>query len=100
MIPKLRLLACLGLLTSCMPNLRAAVDMRIVPARGTPGDASVIIDEELIGPLFWVAANNIRLPVGEHRITVQKEGYFPWDRMVSADREPIRLEVVLEPVPD
>ncbi len=93
MIPKLRALACLLLVTSCLPNLRAAVDMRIVPARGTPGDASVIIDEELIGPLFWVAANNIRLPVGEHRITVQKEGYFPWDRMISADREPIRLEV-------
>jgi hypothetical protein len=94
------ILACLVLATSCMPNLRAAVDMRIVRGPGTPGDASVIIDEELIGPLYWVTANRIRLPVGEHRVTVQREGYFPWDHIVKADREPIRLEISLEPVPD
>ncbi len=100
MNPKLRVLACLALLGGCMPNLRAAVDMRIVPARNTPRDASVIIDEEYIGPLYWVAANNIRLPEGEHRITVERDGFFPWDHIVKADRDAIRLEVTLEPVPD
>ncbi len=100
MNPKLRVLAFLALIGGCMPGLRAAVDMRIVPGPRTPRDASVIIDEELIGPLYWVAANRIRLPEGEHRITVQREGYFPWDHIVKADREPIRLTVTLEPVPD
>ena len=35
-----------------------------------PRDASVSIDEEYIGPLGIVAARGVRLPVGEHRITV------------------------------
>jgi hypothetical protein len=88
------------LLSGCGPGLRAAVDMRVVPSRGTPRDAAVIIDEEYIGPMYWVSANNIRLPEGEHRITVQKDGYFPWDHVVVANREPIRLDVALEPIPD
>ena len=47
-----------------------------------------------------VAARGVRLPVGEHRITVQKEGYFPWDKLVVADRQPIVLDVTLVAVPD
>jgi hypothetical protein len=38
--------------------------------------------------------------VGQHRITVEKEGYFPWDKLVEADRQPIHLEVELVPIPD
>lgn len=79
---------------------RAAVSMRMSRTPETPRDASVFIDEEYIGPLGFVARRGVRLPVGEHRITVQKEGYFPWDRLVVSDREPIQLWVELEPVPD
>lgn len=79
---------------------RAAVSLRFVRDKRTPRDAGVWIDEEFIGPLSYVAAYGVRLPVGEHRITVQRQGYFPWDRIVVADREPIQLEVVLEPIPD
>jgi hypothetical protein len=60
----------------------------------------VFIDEEYIGPLFYVAARGVRLPVGEHRITVQKSGYFPWDARVEADRRDIRLKVDMPPIPD
>jgi len=79
---------------------RAAVSMTLRVAKPAPRDASVIIDEEYIGPLWMVAARGVRLPVGEHRITVQKEGYFPWDKLVVADRQPIVLDVSLVAVPD
>ena len=89
----------LSALTGC-DNVRAAVTLKLVKAKEVPRDASVSIDEEYIGPLGIVAARGVRLPVGEHRITVEKDGYFPWDRLVVADREPIQLDVVLVRVPD
>ncbi|MBN1607970.1 MAG: PEGA domain-containing protein [Polyangiaceae bacterium] len=69
-------------------------------AQGTPSDASVYIDEQYIGPLYYVAARGVRMPIGEHRITVTREGYFDWDTIVVADRDPIALNVALVPVPD
>lgn len=81
-------------------GLRSAVTLTMQPARGTPPDASVIIDEQFVGFLGYVAARGIRLPEGEHRITVEREGYFPWDRIVESDRKPIALEVELIPIPD
>jgi hypothetical protein len=81
-------------------SLRAAVSFSIDGAKGTPSDASVYIDEQYIGPLYYVAARGVRLPVGEHRITVTREGYFEWDTLVVADRDPISLNVELVPVPD
>ncbi len=86
---------------SCAQNIgQAAVTMRLRAPRRTPRDASVIIDEEYIGPLWYVAARGVRLPVGEHRISVEKEGYFPWDRLVVSDRRPLELDVSLERIPD
>src|SRR5688500_1260011 len=88
-------------LAACRPNVgRAAVSLRVNRNPRTPRDAGVWIDEEFIGPLTYVAAYGVRLPVGQHRITIQKSGYLPWDRLVVADREPITLDVVLEPIPD
>jgi len=81
-------------------SVRAAVSFSIAGAKGTPSDASVYIDEQYIGPLYYVAARGVRLPVGEHRITVTREGYFDWDAVVVADRDPIALNVKLVPVPD
>lgn len=79
---------------------RAAVSLSLERRAKSPADASVYIDEEYVGPLGYVAARGVRLPVGEHRITVTRDGFFPWDRLVEADREPIRLNVELTPVPD
>jgi hypothetical protein len=87
-------------LGGCQPNVRAAVSLSLRKSAKSPRDASVYIDEEYVGPLGYVAARGVRLPVGQHRITVVKEGYFPWDRLVEADRQPIALEVELVPVPD
>jgi hypothetical protein len=102
---RLALCAALGAMTphlaGCGPARgRAAVSLKVSRAADTPRDASVTIDEEYIGPLYYVAAHGVRLPVGQHRITVEKEGYFPWDKLVEADRQPIHLEVELVPIPD
>lgn len=87
--------------TGCgIGSARAAVTMRMSRTRETPRDASVYIDEEYVGPLGYVARRGVRLPVGEHRISVVKEGYFPWDQLVTADREAVRLRVELVPIPD
>lgn len=88
-------------LPACQSSVgRAAVSLKLKISEKSPGDASVFIDEEYVGPLGYVAARGVRLPVGEHRITVQKDGYFPWDELVTADRQPIFLSVELVPVPD
>jgi hypothetical protein len=90
----------LGACPGCGPQPKAAVSLSLTYAKRAPADASVSIDEQYIGPLGYVAAHGVRLPEGEHRISVTKAGYFPWDRLVNAGRDPIKLDVQLEPVPD
>jgi hypothetical protein len=82
------------------PAGQAAVSMRVKRTASTPKDASVYIDEEYIAPLYVVQSHGVRLPIGEHRITVQKEGYFPYDELVKANRKDIFLDIELTPVPD
>jgi hypothetical protein len=79
---------------------RAAVSLSLARAADTPRDASVYIDEQFVGFLGVVAARGVRLPEGEHRISVEKVGYFPWDRLVVSDRKPISLNVTLRKIPD
>ena len=90
----------LGACPGCGPQPKAAVSLSFSVAKQAPADASVSIDEQYIGPLGYVAAHGVRLPEGEHRISVTKAGFFPWDRLVSAGREPIKLDVALDPIPD
>lgn len=79
---------------------RAAVSLSLARAADTPRDASVYIDEQFVGFLGVVAARGVRLPEGEHRISVEKVGYFPWDRLVVSDRQPIKLAVTLRKIPE
>jgi hypothetical protein len=69
---------------------------------GAPGDASVTIDERYLGALAYVAKHGVALPPGKHRITVEKSGFFPWDRLVEAHEGdlPIHLDVALVKIPD
>lgn len=85
--------------TGCQVH-RAAVRLSMERAAQTPRDASVYIDEQFVGFLGVVAARGVRLPEGEHRITVEKVGYFPWDRLVVSDRRPIHLKVELRRIPE
>jgi hypothetical protein len=89
-------------LASCQPAAvpqKPTVSLRM---QGTPPDATVIIDEEVLGSLDLVAAHGVALPPGVHHVTVKASGYFPWDREVKAElgQGPIRLDVALMPVPD
>jgi hypothetical protein len=70
--------------------------------KGNVPSASVTIDDQSIGPLGYVAAHGVALPPGRHRITVEKEGYFPWDRLVEVKEgdPPVHLDVALVPIPD
>jgi hypothetical protein len=101
-IAPLALAAAVGLSASaCVQQPRAAVSLRVVRRAKTPRDASVTIDEQYVGPLGWVAARGVRLPLGEHRITVERDGYFAYDAtVVATGSAPIRLDVELVPVPD
>lgn len=90
----------LGACPGCGPQPRAAISLSMAYAKQTPADASVTIDEQYIGPLGYVSAHGVRLPEGQHRISVTKTGYFPWDRLVTAGMQPIKLDVALEPIPD
>jgi hypothetical protein len=89
--------ACPGCATQ---GLRPAVSLKVDYAKKTPPDASVTIDEQYIGPLGYVAAHGVRIPLGEHRVSVTKAGYFPWDRLITASDAPLHLDVALEPIPD
>jgi hypothetical protein len=68
--------------------------------KGAPIDASVTIDDQYIGFFGYVAKHGVAMPRGKHRITVEKTGFFPWDRVVLAGDEPVSLDVVLTPIPD
>jgi hypothetical protein len=78
---------------------RPTVSLRM---QGSPPDAAVIIDDETVGQLEFVAAHGVALPPGVHHVTVKATGYFPWDHEVDAKEgsAPIRLQVALTPVPD
>lgn len=92
------LAAALATLSACLP----ARDARTVALqlRGDIADASVTIDDRYVGALVYVAKRGVRIPPGPHRITVERAGYFPWDKLVEAKSNPILLDVKLEPIPD
>jgi len=85
--------------TACAPPKPATVSLRVA---GSVPDAHVTIDDQYLGAFAYVAKKGVALPPGQHRITVEKSGYFAWDRVVEA-REgdpPIKLDVVLVEIPD
>lgn len=70
--------------------------------KGTTPDASVTVDDQYLGAFAYVAAKGVALPPGRHRITVEKTGFFPWDKIVEVKEgdPPISLDVALTRVPD
>ncbi|MDP9001065.1 MAG: PEGA domain-containing protein [Myxococcota bacterium] len=94
--------AAAALAIGCEPAkapVQPTVSLRI---RGAPLNATVIVDEEALGSLEFVAAHGVALPPGVHYVTVKAPGYFPWDREVDAKpgASAIALEVALTKVPD
>jgi hypothetical protein len=87
---------------ACVPPQAPAQPTISLRVRGTPLSATVIVDEEALGTLDFVAAHGVALPPGVHHVTVTARGYFPSDTEVDArpGSPPVRLEVALTPVPD
>jgi hypothetical protein len=69
---------------------------------GAAPDASVTVDDRYLGSFALVSKRGVALPPGKHRITVEKTGFFPWDKLVEAHEgdPPIQLDVTLTPIPD
>jgi hypothetical protein len=85
-------------LAACVTEQRTT-SLRVA---GTALDASVTIDDRYLGSFAYVVAHGVALPPGKHRITVEKTGFFPWDKLVEAHEgdPPIHLDVKLTPIPD
>ena len=86
-------------LASCriVSPVPTTVSLRV---KGNVPDAEVTIDDIAVGPLGYVTVRGVALPPGPHRITVEKAGYFPWDKLVEAKDDPIFLKIDLVPIPD
>jgi len=84
------------LATSC--GAARSVSLRF-QAVETP-DASVTVDDQYLGPLAAVAKRGVAVRPGKHRITIEKAGFFPFDREVEAVEQPVVVEVKLERVPE
>jgi hypothetical protein len=96
------LIALALLVASCEPAKAPPQPTVSLRMRGQPLGATVVIDDEALGSLEFVAAHGVALPPGVHHVTVTAQGYFPWDREVDArpGSPPIALDVALIPVPD
>jgi hypothetical protein len=79
-----------------------AVRTTSLRVKGAELDASVTVDDRPLGSLAYVSAHGVALPPGQHRVTVEKTGYFPWDKLVDAHDgdPPVVLDVQLVKIPD
>lgn len=70
--------------------------------KGNVPDATVTIDDQHLGSVKYVGVRGVALPPGTHRVTIEKAGYFPYDKLVEAKEGegPIELDVKLEAIPD
>ena len=96
----IRAIVVMCLLAACGPAKEPrTVSLRMI---GAPPNASVTIDDQFVGTLDVVAARGVALPPGQHRVSVEAAGFFPFDQIVEAQEggAPIRVEVKLVPVPD
>src|SRR3954471_6726264 len=67
---------------------QAGYPQRTVSLRvtGNVADAQVTIDDMPVGALAYVAAHGVALPPGQHRVTVERTGFFPWDSLFEAKK--------------
>ncbi|MEZ4293820.1 MAG: PEGA domain-containing protein [Polyangiaceae bacterium] len=90
------LLMLTALVTGCYSSMQT-VSLRV---KGNVPDASVTIDDQYLGSLAFVTKRGVAMPPGKHRVTVEKPGYFPWDRLIEAQEAPVHLDIQLVPIPD
>ncbi len=94
--------ALLSLGVGCAGARPPTTSLRFAPARGSPPAARVIIDDQELGPLVYVTEHGVAMPPGKHRITIEADGYLPWDQEVEAGPNGglLKLDVTLVKKPD
>jgi hypothetical protein len=62
----------------------------------------VVVDDQIVGTLEMVRARGVAMPPGNHRVTVERDGFFPFDTIVDAKEgeRVVHLEAKLVPIPD
>ena len=86
----------------CGSSIPPTTSLRLNPAKTSPVYAKVTIDDLPLGSLRYVTEHGVALPPGKHRITIEADGFLPWDQEVDAgsDGGLIKLDVDLVKVPD
>jgi hypothetical protein len=87
---------------ACVSSVPKTTSLRVVPAEGAPAAAKVTIDDQPVGSLRLVTERGVALPPGKHRVTIEAEGYLPWDAEVDAGSGGglVKLDVALVKIPD
>jgi hypothetical protein len=98
----MRVLVLAFLLAGCGAPQTGATKTVSLRMSGTPVDARVTVDDQIVGSLDMVQARGVALPPGNHRISVEAPGYFPFDTIVEAKEgeKMVHVEAKLVRVPD
>ena len=95
-------LALFFLLAACGAPGSGAKATTSLRMTGSPADARVVVDDQIVGTLDMVQARGVAMPPGNHRVSVEHEGFFPFDTIVEAKEgeKVVHLEAKLVPIPD
>jgi hypothetical protein len=90
------------LLAGCPQSAPPTTSLRVFAAEDAPKTAKVTIDDQPIGALATVMKRGVALPPGKHRITIEANGFFPWDAEVEAGDSGgvLKLDVKMVRIPD
>jgi PEGA domain len=90
------------LLPACENVIVGTPGARTVPLRfsGTPADATVTIDDQRAGSMQLVSMRGVRVLPGKHHVSVEAQGYVPYDAVIVAKDDVVRIDARLVPVPD
>jgi hypothetical protein len=94
-------LACI-VLQGCRMSAPPTTSLHLHATDGTPLRARVTIDDQPLGTLDFIQKRGVAMPPGKHRITIEADGYLPWDSEVDAGPSGgvVPLDVTLVPIPD
>ncbi len=80
-------------LGACAASQPPTSHLRFFPATAAPAHAKVTIDDVPVGSLKLVAERGVGVPPGKHRVTIEADGYLPWDQDVDAGAGGLLLKI-------
>jgi hypothetical protein len=91
-----------AVLMACSPAKPPTTSLRLAPTEDAPKNAKVVVDDQPIGSLAFVTKRGVALPPGKHRLTIEADGFLPWDMEVDAGDQGglIKLDVKMVRKPD